>query len=1062
MTEGKIFLSLAMAVILLPAASCRREAFAACDRECLSKDLAETVDFVVDVDNSRALCDGLEIHFQAGDMISVNGVAYPVTCNEDGSCVLCGVGKSADGVYSCIFPAAGDFLGHSSDRNYKVPPVQFYAPGSFGRDSMPLICFAQTKDGSTPPRLHFIPAMGLLELPVKAAGVQIRTIKLENNAFNPKDGATYLSGRMAPYDASGVCTTTVTQQSVSLDCLSAVSTAMSPYIVLLCNDLDGKGVEVNGTRSFYIVVPARRYADGFTVTITDNSHRSCTLRTQGETVVLPGTKVKMKTFVYAPDEDLVFSEHFDSFVYGGDPVGYRKGVTGWRGYVPRSSGSQGGLFADKSCDGLQRSVYYGANVTATASDGTSVKECTPGSDIYTNWHTNATSDSDAVFSMDDINTAVMSESYVRSRGMWDWCPSRIIEYQGYTLVGKSASVASSFSGMTATGSPQGALKTPGLANLAASSDVRLRFRIARGFGAPSQSIRISCLGGGFFYSFKCGDVATSISPDGRYAYIDNSAALSDSDWSEAEAVVAGASPTTHFLFYAPDGSDKAKTTTFYLDDIEVFKTKIETGTLLQGTVSCDGRPVEGVAVSDGYSVVKTDNRGCYCFSPCPKAKFVFISTPSGYEPSRRSGEILGDYFRKIDPGRNNTADFALRSVNQQRYTLMVMADSHVLGGKWSYGASDDRAQYTGTFIPAAKAFIAAEHCPVYGIHLGDMTQCEYWNSYSIEKYRQDTDPLDIPVYHAIGNHDHDYNSGAYGDNHSVFESVLGPRYYSVNIGREHIVVMDDITLNTKTGQGGYSVEFSPEQLVWLKEDIAAIDSQVSRIVICTHAPVLSANGSSYNITKANGEALFSILAGYEVLCLTGHSHLDRIAKGTRGGCGVYDFVHPSLAGTAWFTHLAIDGSARCTGIYRFDSQRFERSLFAFDSKQEGRYTLYYDNVNENTGTVRMSESDPAGGRKAVIINCPNAFDCLFSESGGGKGEVRQGGIYDLDFRHFYASFNLSGKNLGNWQYPNAATHIWRYIPANPDATITIKPTDAFGNIITDDKGQYIKVKITNN
>ena len=110
----------------------------------------------------------------------------------------------------------------------------------------------------------------------------------------------------------------------------------------------------------------------------------------------------------------------------------------------------------------------------------------------------------------------------------------------------------------------------------------------------------------------------------------------------------------------------------------------------------------------------------------------------------------------------------------------------------------------------------------------------------------------------------------------------------------------------------------------------------------------------------------------------------------------------------------------------------------------------------------MSESDPAGGRKAVIINCPNAFDCLFSESGGGKGEVRQGGIYDLDFRHFYASFNLSGKNLGNWQYPNAATHIWRYIPANPDATITIKPTDAFGNIITDDKGQYIKVKITNN
>ncbi|MBQ6583688.1 MAG: metallophosphoesterase, partial [Alistipes sp.] len=39
--------------------------------------------------------------------------------------------------------------------------------------------------------------------------------------------------------------------------------------------------------------------------------------------------------------------------------------------------------------------------------------------------------------------------------------------------------------------------------------------------------------------------------------------------------------------------------------------KPKKGANIYGVVECNGTPVEGVAVSDGYNIVKTDKRGVY-------------------------------------------------------------------------------------------------------------------------------------------------------------------------------------------------------------------------------------------------------------------------------------------------------------------------------------------------------------------------------------------------------------------------------------------------------------------
>lgn len=273
-------------------------------------------------------------------------------------------------------------------------------------------------------------------------------------------------------------------------------------------------------------------------------------------------------------------------------------------------------------------------------------------------------------------------------------------------------------------------------------------------------------------------------------------------------------------------------------------------------------------------------------------------------------------------------------------------------------------------------------------------------------------------------------------------------------------MLDDVTIVPgSTANEGYYKTFTSEQLSWLRQDIEALPSGITQIVVCTHCPVLSASGSAYNIDAKSGETLFDILKNYEVVCLTGHNHYDKTIKGVRNGNNVFEYIHPSLAGTAWFTTLADDGTPRSAGIYRINGSGITRSLYPFDNPESKTYTIYNKAVNENTGTKQTSLDDEKGTKEAILVNFPLAYTCEFSESTGGQGTTENGTIYDLNFRDFYVNFNVPGKKLGNWEVPTAPGHIWRYIPANPSAVISIKAKDAYGRSISTEGGQFITTKI---
>ena len=65
---------------------------------------------------------------------------------------------------------------------------------------------------------------------------------------------------------------------------------------------------------------------------------------------------------------------------------------------------------------------------------------------------------------------------------------------------------------------------------------------------------------------------------------------------------------------------------------------------LKGTVSCGGKGMGGIVVTDGLNCVKTDANGAFTLAGHEKAHFVTVSIPAGYRPKVR-------HYFKVEEGK---------------------------------------------------------------------------------------------------------------------------------------------------------------------------------------------------------------------------------------------------------------------------------------------------------------------------------------------------------------------------------------------------------------------------
>ena len=489
------------------------------------------------------------------------------------------------------------------------------------------------------------------------------------------------------------------------------------------------------------------------------------------------------------------------------------------------------------------------------------------------------------------------------------------------------------------------------------------------------------------------------------------------------------------------------------------------GSTIYGKVVAEGKGLAGVVVSDGNLVTVTDENGIYQLASDKKHGYVFISVPSGYEVNCES--VFPMFYKRVSgPTTTERVDFELTPVNQDSFNLLMLGDMHLAN------INNDRQQFS-RFVDDVKEYMQSKPGEkFYGVTLGDMTDNRYWTSkdYFFDDYKEEMKVLEgLPIFHTVGNHDHRSDIGDDVQALLYYNEHLGPEYYSFNIGKVHVVVLDNLDFN-HPDVGSYYEKLNDEEIEWLKKDLEYV-SKDTPLFVTMHAnyykhPKTTPEAIVVQTNQATKDFNNLIEAYEEVHLFSAHSHrLWNIDNGNvfEHKCGavcaawwVCGYLSPGI-------NLAKDGVPGGYIIVTVDGNDIKWQFKGTDYPVTEQFTTYDRNTMNVTSNRRVPmasqknrqkyEAEAAywlekGEENEVYINVWN-WDPEW------KIEVKEN-YFRLDVEQLALKdplylittiakrFNDNDSTTGELSYT-----IFKVKASSPDSTLEIKVTDRFGNVYTE-------------
>ncbi len=504
------------------------------------------------------------------------------------------------------------------------------------------------------------------------------------------------------------------------------------------------------------------------------------------------------------------------------------------------------------------------------------------------------------------------------------------------------------------------------------------------------------------------------------------------------------------------------------------------GMAIKGLVHSNGAGVPGVVVSDGYDVTVTDENGVYYLASEKKNGFVFISVPGNYEAPVQDN--FPQFFKRLTGGTAaEQKDFSLIPAANSKHTVLALSDWHLAN------RNNDLQQFGSGFLPDVNAAIseyATAGSKVYGLALGDMSWDAYWyeNNFGLVEYVAEMKKVNCAMFNVIGNHDNDpYVQGDLASE-VKYREIIGPTYYSFNLGEVHYVVLDNIEyVNTGGAQGqigerNYNDVITADQIEWLKKDLAALKDKSAPVIIAMHAPLyrtptLDADGRQVNTLSLNNAGQFlSAIQGFpEVHIITGHIHTNYTVAHSEA---VTEYNIGAVCATWWWTgrsgyannHIGKDGSPGGYGVMEIDGRNVR---FYYKSiGKPGNYQFRSYDLNKVHITAEKYAPNAAGealAEYAGVYASPNLNnEVLINVWGYGPGwsiEVREGDtplqvkqVSGLDPLHI---ISYEAKRLNAGAVPTASfvsgntVHLFKVMASSPVSTLEIKVTDRSGAVYSE-------------
>ena len=312
--------------------------------------------------------------------------------------------------------------------------------------------------------------------------------------------------------------------------------------------------------------------------------------------------------------------------------------------------------------------------------------------------------------------------------------------------------------------------------------------------------------------------------------------------------------------------------------------------IVKGHVTCEGRPVPGVQVSDGRQIVLTDAQGRYSMKTDKADSMVFITTPSGYI-ARMTDAVRPGFWQLLTkaPAAPEVHDFELVPQDQDRYSIIFITDCHFADDP----SRDPLGRFKKTALPAIcrEYEAAAARGAVYSVNLGDFSHDRYWydfdfNEADAERFLADCG-YPAPVYSVTGNHDNDGAVAGLGERTDFvsawnYRHTWGPACYSVNIGKDHWIFMDSVEYindgepdarhKNINGKRNYNCRFLDKDLDWLREDLKYVTPD-TRVFFCCHVPLVNDASKSEVMQPGEIDKLDAIFKDFpKVYVFSGHTH----------------------------------------------------------------------------------------------------------------------------------------------------------------------------------------------
>lgn len=498
------------------------------------------------------------------------------------------------------------------------------------------------------------------------------------------------------------------------------------------------------------------------------------------------------------------------------------------------------------------------------------------------------------------------------------------------------------------------------------------------------------------------------------------------------------------------------------------------GMTVKGVVYAAGVGLANVVVSDGFEVATTDANGIYYLPSAKKGKYVFVSIPGNYEVAATIN--APQFFQRLSQPASivEIKDFELKPVNNEKHVVMVLGDMHLAK------RTDDLNQFQKGFLPDVNQSIQTYKNAgnkVYALTLGDMTWDSYWydNNYALPQYLTEMNKINAPVFNTMGNHDNDPKFFEDWGSSDKFRDILGPTYYSFNLGKVHYIVLDNIEyLNTNNGRN-YNTKIVEDQIEWLKKDLATIADKSTPIVVAMHAhlhtnPSLNSSGNEttgYRISNAE-DFVNALNAFTKVHVLTGHTHINYNVE-TDAKPNIMEHNTAAVCATWWWTgnigyagnHICKDGAPGGYGIWEMQGRDLKWKYKAIGENEDYQFRAYdlnqvhltkekyapaYNGAEWNTYAAEYANASTAN---EVLINVWN-YDKNWKVEVIENGQpLKVNRVRMRDPLHIisYSAQRLNRNAVPTEDFVTSLTaHMFKVKASSPTSTLQIRVTDRFGKV----------------